>query len=257
MSSVNLPITPPSLPANYCYPDSPQQLINDGVGGAVVNFDTTGATLVLKQASQPLNTQRDRLWFNVATGHTLYYEPTVTSWVQLHPLAAGGIDIRMVNGTVTNLDTYDGGSPGMIGDVSGPMWIPLAGMAGRLPWGAGALPDVVNGDVTIVAGANGGHNELVALKDNLPKTTLYVQTSVIGQASVTGSGGDAIVGSAYGSDPISGAGGACDATDSALSGRYYTRAQTEQMGQAVPLNIVPPYFGVLFIQRSARRFYTT
>lgn len=255
MSSVNLPITPPSLPASYCYPDNPQQFVNDAVGGAVVNFDTTGATLVLVQASQPLNTQRDRLWFNKATGHTLYYEPAVTSWVQLHPSAAGGLERRIYMGDAASLDTYDGGSPGVVGATAGPLWVIDTLFAGRFPLGVGNLPDVVNGIVAILLGATGGRNELPIIKANLPKDSLYVQTSIIGQSSVGSP--DPVVGSSYGSDPISGNGLAVDGTSSSLSGRYFTRGQSEPLGAGTPVNAIGPFVGVNVIKRTARLYWNS
>lgn len=257
MSSIFLPITPPTLPQGYCWPDSPQQFANDAVGGAVVNFDVTGATLVLKQPSQPLNTQRNSLWYNTSTGHTLYYENAVAAWVQLIPSEAGGLDRRIFMGDATALDSYDGGSSGVVGAVAGPVWQIDAVFAGRLPLGVGNLPDVVNGIVAILLGATGGHNELPIIKDNLPASSLYVQTAVIGQSGVTGTGSESIVGTTYGSDAISGAGGACDATSSALSGRYYTRGQTEPMGLATALNSINPYVGVNVIKRTNRLYYAS
>lgn len=259
MSSVLLPITPPSLPSGYCYPADPQQFINDAVGGAVVNFDVTGATVVLKQPSQPLNTQRDKLWYNTTTGHTLYYDNPTASWVMPHGEPAGGLAWRIWTGDITTLQTYDGGSIGAAGAVSGPMWEVATAIAGRMPIGAGDLPDHVNGVVSVTVNGTGGHNELTVAKVNLPIDTIDVKTAVVGQAGVVGAGAEPVVGQTYGSDAISGPGSACDATDSTpgLSGRYYTRGQTLPLGDGTALNSVGPYYGVFFIKRTSQRIYYT
>ena len=257
MSEVMLPITPPTLPAGYCWPDNPQDFVNLAVGGAVVRFDTTGATLVLVQNSQPLNTQRDRLWFNTDTSHLLFYNQTVASWTAWHPAQAGGLVRQIYLGDAASLDTYDGGSAGVVGAVTGPMWMIDPLFAGRFPLGAGNLPDVVNGIVTILLNGTGGHNELPVIRANLPTDTVAVKTSVIGQAGVVGTGAEPVVGNTYGSDPVSGTGGACDATASGLAGRYYTRGITDPLGSGTALNSIGPYFGVNIIKRTARQFYVT
>ncbi len=256
MSSIILPVIPASLPNGYCYPSDPQQFVNDSAGS--VNLDSTGASMVLVQTSVPLNTQRDRLWFNPDTGHTLSYSQANGSWLMIHPEVPGGNARRIYAGDLTSLQTYDGGDNGASGTVSGPMWEQDLTGAGRMPLGVGNLPDVVNGVVAILLGATGGHNELPIIKANLPTDTLAIMTDVIGQAGVTGTGTEPVVGTLYGSDPVSGLGGACDATASALAGRYRTRGQSEPLGTGTAVNSIGPYFGVFFIKRSSQRLgYTT
>lgn len=254
-----LPITPPSLSSGYCYPADPQQFVNDAVGGAVVNFDVTGATVIISQTSQPLNTQRDKIWHNPTTGHLLKYAPSVASWVMVNQERPSGFTRKVFTGDVTALLTEDGGSAGTVGDVAGPMWEIDTAMSGRLALGAGDLPDHVNGTVTVAVNSTGGHNELTVAKVNLPVDTIDVKTAVVGQAGVTGAGAEPVVGQTYGSDAISGAGSACDATNSTpgLSGRYYTRAQTLPLGDGTALNSIPPYYGIYWIKRTARIYYTS
>jgi len=99
----------------------------------------------------------------------------------------------------------------------------------------------------------GGHETVVIAKVNLPAERLAVDIPIIGQGSV---GSPPVVGSEYGSTPVAGQGQAVDSTsDTTLSGRYKTRGQTDVMGSATPVNILPPYMGVYFAKRTARKFW--
>lgn len=264
MSSTNLTINPPTLPEGYCIDTSLQNFVNLAVGGATVNFDTTGLTGVLKQNTTPSFTQRGLIWYNTDTGHTLIYDNPTGNWVQRHPMPPGaggagngGQGGQLWFGTLVGIDTYDGGAAGTVGNASGPMWQAVAELAGRFPIGVGSLPDTVNGTVSVIVGASAGHNELVLVKDNLPADTVDVKTAIIGQSGVTGGSSLPIVGSTYGSDSIAGSQAACDATSTQLSGTYYTRGQTLPLGIATPMNIVSPYYGLYFIRRTARIYYTS
>ncbi len=249
MSQIILPVIPPTLPAGYCYPDNPQQFVNDASGS--VRLDTTGAVQTLVQTSQPLNTQRDRLWFNPATGHSLSYSLPDAAWLMVHPEVPGGFARKIYMGDLTSLITYDGGDNGGAGRVSGPMWEQDTVFNGRFPLGVGNLPDVVNGIVAILLGATGGHNELAIIKDNLPAATVDVLTDIVGQAGVGSP--ESVVGNAYGGDPISGLGRAVDATSSDIAGRYHTRGQTENLGLGTAVNSIGPYVGCYIIKRTSLR----
>lgn len=256
MSSTNLTITPPTLPEGYCLTDL-QSFVNTAVGGALVNFDTTGLTGVLKQNTTPSFTQRGLIWYNTDTGHVLVYDNPTGAWVQRHPIPPGGGAGMLWFGTLVGIDTYDGGSVGTVGNASGPMWTAVTELAGRFPIGVGNLPDIVNGTVTVAVGASAGHNELVLIKDNLPADTVDVKTAIVGNAGVTGGSPVPIVGTTYGSDSITGSQAACDATSTQLSGSYYTRSQTLPLGIATPLNTINPYFGLYFIKRTNRIYWTS
>jgi hypothetical protein len=256
MSSTNLTITAPQLPEGYCISNL-QDFVNLAVGGALVNFDTSGLTGVLKQNTTPTYTQRGLIWYNTDTGHTLVYDNPTGAWVMRHPIPPGGGAGMLWFGTLIGIDTYDGGSSSTVGNASGPMWEVVPELAGRFPIGVGNLPDTVNGTVSIVVGASGGHNELVMVKDNLPADTVDVKTAVIGQSGVTGGGPNPVVGSTYGSDAITGTSAACDATSTLVSGAYYSRGQTLPLGIATPLNTINPYYGIFFIRRTNRIYYTS
>lgn len=257
MSSTNLTITPPTLPVGFCF-STWQDFVNTAIGGATVNFDTTGLTGLLKQDTTPSFTQRGLVWYNTASGHVLVYDNPTGNWVMRHPVPANGAERRLWTGDLTVLQTYDGGNTtAPYGNAAGPFWEQDTAFNGRVPVGVGTLVDVANGIVNIVVNGTGGHNELTLLKANLPADTVDVKTAIIGQSGVTGGGPTPIVGSTYGSDPITVTSAACDATSTLLSGCFYTRGQTLPLGSATPIDSMNPYIGTYVIKRSSRIFWTS
>lgn len=259
MSTVALTITPPTLPNPYCF-TTYQQLANDLVGGAVVNFDVTGATVVLKQAGTPTASQRSFLWFNTTTGHTLRYDAGIGDWIAEHPTSPGDGTIGPImlwNGAAGAVDTLDGGTAGTPTLTSGPFWEIASQMAARVPLGVGTLP---SGAVVAVT-ATGGAEQVTLTQANLPNVNVAVKTAIVGQAGV---GGDVpVVGNTYGSDALGGTSRAVDGTDTDLGGRYYTRGQTEPLGggvagaAATAVSVMPPYYGIYFIRRTVRKYWTS
>ncbi len=108
--------------------------------GQSVAVWTDVGTIVLNQESQPNANQRDFLWYKPSTGITYYWDTSTSAWISPHPAVAGGIDRRWVEGTPTEILTYDGGDTGAPGANSGPMWEIDTNYAGRSPMGPGAIP---------------------------------------------------------------------------------------------------------------------
>ncbi len=259
MSTVALTITPPTLPNPYCF-TSWQQTANDLVGGAVVNFDVTGATLLLKQSTTPTPAQRGAVWFNTLTGHTLRYDAGIGDWIAEHPDQPGDGTVGPIilwNGSAAAVDTIDGGTAGVATLTSGPFWEIVTQMAARVPLGVGTLP---SGAVVAVTNT-GGAETATLVQANLPNINVVVKTAVVGQAGV---GTDIpVVGATYGSDPIAGTGRTVDSTSSDFGSRYYTRAQTDPLGGGVAasaptaVNLLNSYYGVYFLRRSIRKYWTS
>ena len=260
MPVTQLTITPPTLPNPYCF-TSWQQTANDLVGGAVVNFDVSGATVVLKQSGTPTASQRGFLWFNTTTGHTLRYDAGIGDWIAEYPLPPGdgtGIGLTMFwPGSSASIDTIGGGTAGVPTLISGPFWAISTAMAARFPLGAGTLPS----GAVVAAGATGGAETTSLVQANLPNINVAVKTAIVGQAGV---GGDVpVVGSTYGSDVLGGTSRAVDSTSTDLGSRYYTRAQTEPLGGGIAgaaptaVNLLPPWYGGYWIVRTIRAYWTS
>lgn len=248
MSTINLPVIAPSLPAGYCWPSSAQTFANDLFAGAIVQFDITGYKGILVQSTTPTAAQRTGYaWYNTTTGRLLWYDPGQAAWVARHPEAPGGSVRRIFVGVLADIDTYDGGAVGAVGDAAGPMWERDTTFNDRAPFGVGT-------DIATVL-STGGVSSVSIAKANLPTDQLYVKTSIVGQASV---GTDVpVVNNTYGSDAVSGTGRAVDSTSSDFSGRYYTRGQTEALGSGTALSVQNKYVGVYFVKRTARIYYSS
>lgn len=245
-TTLTAPVLPPTLSANYCF-TTWQQVANDLVGGATVQFDSTGATFVLKQNFTPDASQRAYLWFNTDTSRTLYYLGSAGKWVSRNSESPSNASRRIFTGLLADIDTYDGGSVGTVGDVSGPMWERDTAFNDNAPYGVGVA-------ITPVLATGGASTSTIA-QVNLPAVTLSVNTPIIGQASVGAP--EAVVGSTYGSTAVAGSGRAVDSTSSDFSGRYLTKGQTETLGSGTALNVQNKYVGVYFIRRTSRIYYET
>lgn len=253
MSVVNLTIVPPTLTDPYCF-STWQQVANDIVGGAVVQFDITGATVVLKQSTTPTSSQRDKLWFNTTTGRTLRYDFGLGSWVADHPILPEDGRLQFFPGLAADIDLIDGGTAGVPATIAGPFWEIDTTMQARFPVGVGTFP---GSGVAIVSGATGGLDQLTVAQANLPAVTVPVNTAIVGNAGVTGSGGTPVVGNTYGSTPIAGTVNAVDATSNTLGGCYYTKGATDNLGSGTALPSVPPWLGGYWIKRTIRRYFTS
>lgn len=135
MATANLPIVPPSLPSGYC-PTTWQQLANEIVGKAVVQFTSSSFTVVITSATAPAATDRDKLWFN--TNDDRIYRFHDGAWLNEHEEAPSGLARRIYIGTLTQLQTYDGGDTDASGDASGPMWERDTDFNDRIPIGVGS-----------------------------------------------------------------------------------------------------------------------
>lgn len=250
MSIVNLAILPPTLSTSYCF-SSWQQLANDIVGGAVVQFEVSGATVVLRQNSTPTAADRDKIWFNTDTGRFLRYEGSIGAWVADHTVPPNDGRVVLYTGSAGDVDVLDGGSSGTATLTSGPFWEIAGEFANRFPVGVGTFP--LSGTVVGVTGT-GGVDQVTIAKANLPNVTLDVSTAIIGATGI-GSPED-VVGAAYGSSAVAGSGRAVDSTSTDFSGRYYTKGRTDALGTGANLTILPPYIGTYFIRRTIRRYFT-
>lgn len=233
----NLPIIPPTVPEGFCNQlsgsDWVQKLANLIVGQAVAQFDGSGFTVVLNQSTQPGSEDIDKLWRDTDTG--LIYEYSDGAWVTPHPFAPGGAERRWFAGTLTELQTYDGGSAGAVRTNSGPMWEEDTDFQGKSPM----HPGFASSTVTVTVNNNfgeGAHaiaaNELPAHAHDVPGYAAHVPTS---------SGGDPryVMGGPIGGSNITDPVGATDVNSTT----------------ATAMNIVHPVRGLYCIKRTARVNY--
>lgn len=251
---IDLPVIPPDLGIDYCF-TTWQQLANDMVGGAVVQFDATGSFGLLVQSTTPSAAQRNSfLWFNTTTLHLLRYDASIGMWLANHWMPPSDGRRMWWTGSAFDVDTIDGGSAGVATLTSGPFFEIDHDYDTRVPLGAGTFP--VSGTV-VAPGATAGTESVVLVKNNLPADTIDVKTAIIGNAGVGNP--EPVVGNTYGSDALAGSGDVVDSTSTSggFAGRYYARGQTLPLGSAAPVGTLPPYRAGFWLRRSARQFFTS
>lgn len=240
-----LPIIAGSLAADYCWPASPQTYLNDIAAISGVQLDVTGAKYVISHTTTPAATERNFIWHNPNTGHVLTWNSSTTRWEQPHRLPAYSPEWAFWADTPTALLSHDGGDGG-----ANPMWEIVTAFAGRVPVAPGALP----GSGTVVAvNATGGSDQATIAAANLPAVKIAVNTAIVGQAGV---GSDVpVVGSTYGSTSLAGSGLSVDGTQNPVSGRYYSKGETDNLGTGTALASISPYYSIYIIRRSGRLAY--
>ena len=222
-------LTAPSLPYNYC-PSNYQQLANDIIGGTQATFNSAignsffnfGPTVpALNNQVYPWLDENGNWWvFN--NGY----------WTRQNPVAPVSSERRIYVGNTTDLQTYDGGNTNTPSSWSGPMWEVDTEFEARFPVGAGAFAAsgavVVQGKVTSTAVA--GEDKHTLTVPEMPAHTHNFFPLVTADANNGGANGVQ-----YGAT---------------------ANVATSSTGDGAAHNNLPPFYGVYFIKRTARVYYT-
>ena len=174
MASANLPIIPGNLPEGYCYPNSPQELLNKFAEESQVSLESSSFTIIITSASQPAATDRDKLWYN--TTDDRFYKWFSGAWVARHPYNAASPVRLWWNSDLTTLQTFDGGDAGTAGNASGPMWEEDTAYRGRMPIHVGSLPS----GASVALGDTGGADTITLSTANMADHNHYGQTYIRG-----------------------------------------------------------------------------
>lgn len=223
-------LTAPSLPANYC-PASYQKLANDIIGGTQATFNSTvGNSFFNFGPTIPsINNQifpwldQDGQWWIFDQGF----------WVYKNTVAANGYDRRIFVGTTTDLLSYDGGDGTItVTPRTGPMWEVDTLFDARFPVGVGAF--VASGAVAVNGTATAtsivGEDQHTLTVPEIPAHTHNFFPLVTADANNGGANGV----------------------------QYGTTANvaTSSTGGGVAHNNLPPFYGVYFIKRTGRVYYS-
>ena len=224
-------LTAPSLPANYC-PASYQKLANDIIGGTQATFNSTiGNSFFNFGPTYPAINNRIYPWLD-QDGNWWIYDQGF--WAYKNPIAAGGFDRRIFVGTTTDLLSYDGGdgTSGTPTNYTGAMWMVDTLFDARFPVGAGAFAAsgavAVNGTATATSIV--GEDQHTLTVPEIPAHTHNFFPLVTADANNGGANGV----------------------------QYGTTANvaTSSTGGGAAHNNLPPFYGVYFIKRTGRVYYT-
>ena len=222
-------LTPPSLPIGYC-PSNYQQLANDVISGTQATFNSTiGNSFFNYGPTTPALNNQVYPWLDEDGNWWIYKDGY---WLRKNPVAIGSSERRVYVGTTTDLQTYDGGNTNTLSNWSGPMWEVDTEFEARFPVGAGTFAAsgvvVVQGKVTSTAVA--GEDKHTLTIPEMPSHTHSFFPLVTADANNGGANGVQ-----YGAT---------------------ANVATSSTGGDAAHNNLPPFYGVYFIKRTARVYYT-
>lgn len=228
-------LTPPSLPVGYC-PTNYQQLANDVISGTQANFNSSiGNSFFNYGPTTPALNNQVYPWLD-ENGNWWIFQSGY--WLRQHPIAAGSAERRIYVGTTTDLQTYDGGNTNSPSNWSGPMWEVDTLFEARFPVGAGtfAASGVVSVNGTTTSTAVAGEDKHTLVTAEMPK-----HSHTMTWDSQDTAGGNQLKTLYYGPD--------------ANVPNDIVKNSGDAGGDAAHNNL-PPFYGVYFIKRSSRVYYT-
>lgn len=238
MNELVLPVTPGNLPDGFC-PASYQDLLNNFSAVQSVTFPSTLGGITVS-GSKPTDITRAWLQLDTLGRPIRLYYFAQGYWLSQHPLQPGHTMIWI--GPLPDFTTFDGGDNGAAGPSSGPMWQQAVDAGGNLvlqaqfPIGAGTLP---SGKV-ITNGTTGGEENHILTTQEIPPHTHEI---TVEPTSSDGANTTALFKGAGLQIPTDG-------------GTVGDPASGTPPTKALPHNCMPPYYGVYFLQRTNRLFYS-
>jgi len=230
-------LTPPNLPIGYC-PSNYQQLANDIIGGSQATFNSTiGNSFFNFGVSIPALNNQVYPWLD-ENGEWWVFNGG--NWSRKNPIPPGTGERRIFVGTTNDLLSYDGGDgTAYSGNIyTGAMWEVDTAFEARFPVGVGtfAASGVVTVGATTTSTAVAGEDKHTLITSEMPSHT----HSMTWDSNDT-KGGDQLKTLYFGPD----ANVPNDITKN-----------TGSTGGDVSHNNLPPFYGVYFIKRTARIYYT-
>jgi hypothetical protein len=158
-----IPVTiiPPTLPFR-CYPDDPQEFANALFSQAVAFVQGQFAGTYQGTTEPPID-QRDKTWLHTGNQRQYNWNNTLGLWVRKFDAVIDSRKKVVWGGLAADIPTLDGGTPGAVGDCTGPLWEIDTIFEGRTLVGVGTIPTSgIDGDPdTVVAvgdtGGEGAH----------------------------------------------------------------------------------------------------
>ena len=243
-------LTPPSLPVSYC-PLNYQNLANDIIGGTQAVFNSTiGNSFFNFGPTFPAINNRIYPWLD-ENGQWWIFDQGF--WIYKNPVVAGSYERRIFVGTTNDLLSYDGGDgTAVAGDTSGPMWMVDTLLDARFPVGVGAF--AASGSVAVLGTATStsivGEDQHLLTTAEMPTHTHQVSIKTFGHG---GNDGDRVAADGGTSSPT--------LTNNVTAFPSSTLdpdvdAIAANTGGNAAHNNLPPFYGVYFIKRTSRIYYT-
>ena len=232
MPNLNLiTLTAPTLPLGYC-PATYQNLALDIINGTQAAFNSTvGNSFFNTGASAPAVNNQIFPWFD-NDGQWWIFSGGV--WTRENPIPPNSGERKIWVGTISDLQAYDGGdgTAATPSTYAGAMWMVDAAFDARFPVGVGAFAAsgavAVNGTATATSIV--GEDQHTLTVPEIPAHTHNFFPLVTADANNGGANGV----------------------------QYGTTANvaTSSTGGGAAHNNLPPFYGVYFIKRTARVYYT-
>lgn len=239
---MNVTLQSAPVPQGFC-------ALTDAQWQILVHLMTATVNLIQgpinKSITEPAADQRAFPWYRLLADGSpdRIYNYVNGMWLSRHPLPPGTIIISEL--TVDEVPLFDGGEGTNETDsfpTTGPMWKRVDELSARFPIGAGDLPQT---STHIGLGATGGKE---VQTHNLTVPQLPAHAHELPLYDLSGENTDTSTGFFYvaGQDLKWQAGSAA---------RTSSPVRTAGAGEVISLNIMPPYYTVRFIRRTARLFY--
>ena len=257
-------LTPPSLPVGYC-PLNYQNLANDIISGTQATFNSAignsffnfgSTTPALNNQVYPWLDEKGNWWVRV-NGY----------WARQHPVAPNSSERRIFAGTAADILSYDGGDgTATAALMTGPMWEIDTNFDARFPVGVGAFAASgtvnVNGTSTTTSVVGEDKHTLI-----VAETPFNEHTHGVAQLAIPNNDDYYLVGktwSGLGSYPSkiiqgaagTGGGGAGPSITTGEVGTTNADKTGNDSQNAIGHNNLPPFYGVYFIKRTIREYYT-
>lgn len=185
----------------------------------------------------PTADDQDKLWLKTSSGAPVrIFKFYNGAWVWPHALDPSDSRIQIYKGTAASVDTLDGGVAGTAQEASGPFWEIDTDLSARFPVGVGTLAS----GTAIAEGGTGGEDEHTLVQAELPDHSHSFTVNEFNNFDSSNASaaqlllGDQAVQSVTSTPSVSVSGGGSDE----------------------PHNNMPPYYGVYFIKRTIRKYYT-
>lgn len=257
-----IPLTPPSLPAGYCWPATPQQFLIDAFTGAFGTLAASVGTGFNYGSAIPGVDDTNKPWvrLNPDNSDAGTWTFAFGKWTMLYPTPAGPNDFRSIwVGTLADLYSYDGGDgvdPTVTPptQVTGSFWEQDPQFAARTIVGVGTLPISLK---VLAVGDLGGLEKVSLDISEMPPHTHQSQ-----QPDQAGSPNNVIWGTSPGG---AGAAGAIYPSEGGLGGPNSNPMRTTLKDTGGDLTVtpvvvkphenMPPYVAVYVIKRTGRTHY--